>query len=105
MKINSPKEREAFRPQRWWWGLVFAVLLFVAAAPVGRTVAEESISVSCYNLEKSSYPVGNVVVYDTRQAAGHVTQYTIIVKADAWAVLLTRTMRTLSVLTREARCF
>ena len=66
MKRNRPKRRGAYRPALLWVS-IFSVLL--VAALVAQTFAEESISVSCYNLQKSRLPIGSVVVYDTAQAA------------------------------------
>jgi len=66
MKRNRPKRRGAYRPALLW-GSIFSVL-FVTAL-VAQAFAEDSISVSCYNLQKSQLPLGTIVVYDTAQAA------------------------------------
>ncbi len=50
-------------------GIIFLTLVAVLGL-FGQAFADESITVSCYNLQKSEIPVGNVVVYDTSQAAG-----------------------------------
>src|SRR5512135_3146902 len=73
MKRKRPKRRDMYRPALFW-GIIFPVLLFIAVVPAAHTSAEESISVSCYDLQKSELPLGSVVVYDIRQAAGACNQ-------------------------------
>ena len=63
MKINILKRR------RLLLGSIMLGLLVVAVGFVAQAFADESISVSCYNLQASELPVGNAVVYDTSQAA------------------------------------
>ena len=68
MKINRPKRRKVYS-QMFLWVSIIAGLLVVAIGPIAQVFADESISVSCYILQDSEIPVGNVVVYDTSQAA------------------------------------
>jgi hypothetical protein len=68
MEIIRLKRIVQFRPALLS-GSIVLVLLLVAVWSVTTVFAEQSISVSCYNLEKSGIPVGNVVVYDTSLAA------------------------------------
>ena len=68
MKINRPKRRKVYSPMLLL-GSIIAGLLFVAMGPIAQVFADESISVSCYNLQNSEISVGNAVVYDTSQAA------------------------------------
>jgi len=63
MKINILKRR------RLLLGSIILGLLVVAVGFMAQAFADESISVSCYNLQASELPVGNAVVYDTSQAA------------------------------------
>ena len=72
MKINRPSIRKVYS-QTLLWGSIIAGLLVVALGP-SAAFADESISVTCYNLQDSEIPVGNVVVYDTSQAAGACNQ-------------------------------
>ncbi len=48
---------------------ISAVTVISAAGFIASAYAEDSISVSCYNLEKSPHILGNVVVYDPYRAA------------------------------------
>ena len=66
MKRNGLKKGGANR-RALLRGIIFSVL--VVAALVAQAFAEESISVSCYNLQKSQLALGTIVVYDTAQAA------------------------------------
>jgi hypothetical protein len=68
MTINRWKRRGAYR-QALLRGSIFSVLLVVAMGPTAQAFADESISVTCYNLQNSEIPVGNAIVYDTAQAA------------------------------------
>ena len=73
MKRNRPKRGKTYLPALFW-GIIFPVLMLIAVGLVAQTSAEESISVSCYDLQKSELSVGSVIVYDTRQAAGVCNQ-------------------------------
>lgn len=66
MKENGPKRGGAYSPALLW-GSIFSVLLVAALG--AQAFAEDSISVSCYNLQKSQLSLGSIVVYDTAQAA------------------------------------
>jgi len=68
MKINRPKRRRVYSPALLL-GTIIAGLLVVAMGPIAQAFADESISVTCYNLQDSESPVGNAVVYDTSLAA------------------------------------
>ena len=68
MKINRPKRRKMYSPTLLWGSIILG-LVVVAMGPIAQAFADESISVSCYNLQASELPVGNAVVYDTSQAA------------------------------------
>jgi hypothetical protein len=50
----------------WCISAITAIAAMVCTAP---TRADQSVSVTCYNLEKSQLSVGSVVVYDTSRAA------------------------------------
>ncbi len=57
--------------------LIYTMLLWISAVTVilaigfvATAYAEDSVSVSCYNLTKSQHTLGNVVLFDTSQAAG-----------------------------------
>lgn len=67
MNIYRPKRRGAYFKTLLRRSIV--PLLVVAIGPVVQAFAEESISVTCYNLQKSESPVGSVVAFDTSQAA------------------------------------
>jgi hypothetical protein len=52
--------------------LLLGITTVAVLAAVGFFVparADNGVSVSCYNMEKSQHTLGNVVVYDTSQAA------------------------------------
>ena len=68
MKINRLKRRGEFCPALLMGSIILG-LLVVAMGPIANAFADQGISVSCYNLEKSGIPIGNVVVYDTSLAA------------------------------------
>jgi len=68
MEINRPKRRKVHSPTLLL-GSIIVGLVVVAMGPIAQAFADESISVSCYNLQDSEIPVGNAVVYDTSQAA------------------------------------
>lgn len=56
------------------WELLFVTALLVVMAMTAASLtvpayADESTSISCYNEAKSSWPVGNVSVFDIAQAA------------------------------------
>jgi hypothetical protein len=72
MEINRPKRRKVY--PTLLLGSIIIGLLVVAMGPIVQAFAEESVSVSCYNLQSSSYSLGNVVVFDTSQAAGACNQ-------------------------------
>ena len=61
MKINRPKRRKVYSPTLLL-GSIIAGLLFVAMGPIAQAFADESISVSCYNLQDSEISLGHVVV-------------------------------------------
>lgn len=50
-------------------GSIVTGLTIGAVLPLAEVFADESITVSCYNLEASELPVGNAVVFDTSTAA------------------------------------
>lgn len=68
MKINRPKRRKVCSPTLLL-GSIIAGLLVVAMGPIAQAFADDSISVTCYNLQNSESPVGNAVVFDTSQAS------------------------------------
>jgi hypothetical protein len=48
---------------------LLSVTVIIMTGFMVPTFAEESISISCYNEAKSSWPLGNVSVFDVAQAA------------------------------------
>ena len=68
MKINRPKRRKKYN-LTLLLGSIILGLLVAAMGPIAQALADESISVTCYNLQASETPVGNAVVYDASQAA------------------------------------
>ena len=68
MKMNRLKRSGAFLQVLLRASIILG-LLFVVMGPITKSFADQGISVSCYNLEKSEIPIGNVVVYDTSLAA------------------------------------
>ena len=69
MEINRPKRRKGYSTTLLGTGIILG-LLIVAIGLMPQAFAEESTTVSCYNLQSSSYSLGSVVVIDTSQAAG-----------------------------------
>ena len=69
MEINRPKRRRVNGPTLLLGSIILG-LLIVAMGLMPQAFAEESTTVSCYNLQSSSYSLGSVVVIDTSQAAG-----------------------------------
>ena len=67
MEIKRPKKLRLYGPMFLLAGTIAGLLV---VAMVHTALADESISITCYNLQASESPVGNVVVYDTSQAAG-----------------------------------
>jgi hypothetical protein len=68
MEKNIPQKRGILRAMLSAWGILL-VAVICAAGFIAPVSAEDSVSVSCYNLEKSQHPLGSVVVYDTSRAA------------------------------------
>jgi len=48
---------------------LLSVMMIIVTAFMVPAYADESISISCYNEAKSSWPVGRVEVFDVAQAA------------------------------------
>jgi hypothetical protein len=48
---------------------IWTVAVLSAVGFIVPALAENGVSVSCYNIQKSEHPLGNVAVYDTSQAA------------------------------------
>ncbi len=69
MEKNRPQGRGTCSGMSFWGSIILSLLLGAAAGLLGQAFADESITVSCYNLQKSQNPIGNIVVYDTAQAA------------------------------------
>ncbi len=66
---NKRMQRRRTHPAELFWGSIISLLLVALAGLFGQAFADESITISCYNLQKSQFPIGNIVVYDTAQAA------------------------------------
>jgi len=69
MGINRLKRRKVYGPALLL-GSIIVGLVVVAMGPVGQAFADESISVTCYNIQNLESSLGGVVVYDTSLAAG-----------------------------------
>jgi hypothetical protein len=69
MKINRPKILRAYSTTLLF-GSIIAGLLVGAMGPVTQAFADESISITCYNLQASETPVGTAIAYDPSAAAG-----------------------------------
>lgn len=68
MKTKRPQGR-GMQPAALFRGSFISLLLVAVVGLFGQAFADESITVSCYDLQKAGYPIGNIVVYDTAQAA------------------------------------
>ena len=68
MKRGRLQMKGSFLGMLFVIGLLSVMMIIVTGFMV-PTYADESISISCYNEAKSSWPVGRVQVFDVAQAA------------------------------------